>query len=225
MSSWREVLNIDVDGWVAVVRVGPVLWLALATASLAQVLRRGGASKWAAQEVTFAFGGVTTRLTPDDEVARIAHHAWTELATRKAGIPIDPDDVIAEIYDSWYQLFGALRELAKEVPVASLHRSADATTLLDTLVAVMNQGLRPHLTEHQAKFRHWWATDKQTRPRLGPQERQLKYPDYANLMAGMHEVTEGLISLTDTLRKLAHERQRESLPVRLVRLVHPRFKT
>ena len=60
-------------------------------------------------------------LMPDDEVARIAHQAWAELVTRKAGIQVDDDDVIVEVYDSWYRLcsvhFGCSLQ---EVPVSAL---------------------------------------------------------------------------------------------------------
>ena len=48
--------------------------------------------------------------------------------------------MIVEVYDSWYSLFGTLRQLAKEVPVSALHRSSDAAMLLEMLMAAMNEG-------------------------------------------------------------------------------------
>ncbi len=224
MDSWREILNLSLDSWTIEFHIGPIIWLALALIVVARVLRPSRASRWKAQEYTFAFGGFTTRLTPDDEVARIAHQAWTELATRKAGIPVEDNDLIAEVYDSWYQLFGALRKLAQEVPVTSLHDSADAKTLLSTLVAVMNNGLRPHLTEYQARFREWWRRASDTDPESSPQDRQRAYPGYDDLIAEMREVNHGLMDLAETLRQLAHEREVESIGVRVVRLVYPRYK-
>ena len=224
MSAWREILNLNVDDWTVVLRVGPSVWLALLLVIVIHILRPRGSARWKAQEVTFAFGGFRTRLTPDDEVARIAHQAWTELATRKAGIPVEDSDVITEVYDSWYQLFGALRRLAKEVPVAALHDSSDAKTLLSTLVAAMNNGLRPHLTEHQARFRDWWRRASEANPEMSPQERQRDYPQYDDLMSDMRGVNKGLMDLAETLRCLAHEREVEAVGVRLVRLVYPRYK-
>lgn len=224
MNDWREILNLNIDEWTVVLRVGPLVWLALVLAVVIHALRSRGWSRWKTQEVTFAFGGFTTRLTPDDEVARIAHQAWTELSTRKAGILVEDDDVIAEVYESWYQLFGALRLLAKEVPVAALHDSSDAKTLLDTLVAAMNSGLRPHLTEHQARFREWWRRASEAEPELTPQERQRAYPHYDALVSDMRRVNQGLMELAENLRRLAHDREIESLGVRLVRIAYPRYK-
>ena len=205
-----------------------IVWLFLLACVLVVVLihisRSSRASRWKAQEVTFTFGGMTTRLIPDDEVASIAHQAWTELITRKAGIQVDDDDIVVEVHDSWYSLFRALRLLAKEVPVSALHKSSDAKELLDTLIAVMNEVLRPHLTKHQARYRDWWRTTSDSNHSdLPPQERQREYPQYQELFSEMREVNRSLIILAETLRRLAHERDIESFHVRLIRLIHPRY--
>lgn len=173
-------------------------------------------SRWKVQEFALSFGGTTTLLIPDDDVARIAHHAWTELVSRKAGIPIEEHDVLVEVYDSWYRLFGELRKLSKEVPVSALHRQADAKTLLGILMNTMNERLRPHLTQHQARFRHWWnATSEGLQPDITPQERQRAYPQYEDLTSDMLEVNRHLVELAECLRQLAHERDTESLPTRI----------
>ena len=180
-------------------------------------------ARWKVQEVTLGFGGATMHLMPDDEVARIAHQAWAELVTRKAGIQVDYDDVIVEVYDSWYRLFGALRMLAKEVTVSALQKRSDAKKLLDTLMVTMNEGLRPHLTKHHATFRHWWERPSDLASQdMSPQERQRLYPKYEELMSDIRDVNRNLMGLADALRKLAHERERESLIVRFVRSVCPK---
>ena len=224
----RQILNLSTDGWTVVLSISAIVWLLLLACILVVVLihisRSGRASRWKAQEVTFTFGGMTTRLIPDDEVASIAHQAWAELVTRRAGIQVDDDDIVVEVYDSWYSLFRALRLLAKEVPVSALHKSSDAKELLDTLIAVMNEVLRPHLTKHQARYRDWWRTTSDSNhSNLPPQERQREYPQYQELFSEMREVNRSLIILAETLRRLAHERDIESFHVRLIRLIHPRY--
>ena len=190
-----------------------------------RLLGSGRDSRWKVQEVAFSFGGTTTRLTPDDDVARIAHQAWTELVTRKAGLQIDNDDVIIEVYDSWYHLFGAFRLLSKEVPVSALHKPSDAKTLLDTLMKTMNDGLRPHLTKYQATFRRWWelASDN-FKPDISPQKQQRAYPHYDELMSDMLVVNRNLIELAEAMRKLAHEREAEPLHIRIFHLIYPKSK-
>ena len=186
--------------------------------------RRSRAPRWKPQEVTLGFGGLTTRLIPDDDVAGIAHQAWAELVTRKAGIQVEDDDLIVEVYDSWYTLFSVLRILAKEVPVSTLQKPSDAKTLLDTLMTTMNEGLRPHLSKYHAAFRHWWERLPNAATQdVSPQERQRQYPKYQELMSDMRDVNRNLLGTAETLRRLAHERERESLivcPIRSIRLRH-----
>ena len=205
-----QLLNLSVDGPLVVLRFSLWLLLILGGVLLIWLVVRlaVSGSRWKSQEVSLSFKGPTVRLVPDDEVARIAHQAWAELASRKAGILVEDDDVIVEVYNSWYALFGALRQLVKEVPVSALHRSSDAKTLLDMLMATINEGLRPHLTKYQARFRSWWKSSADSASEaLSPQERQREYPEYEELFADMREVNRNLIKLAESLRRLAHERE------------------
>lgn len=226
--SWLErVLEVRFDDWGLTLRFGPVLLGLLVLVTVIRVLSRREGSRWKPQVLNLGLGGVAScTLLPDDDVTRIAHEAWVELATRKAAIPVQADDVLVEVYDSWYELFRALRQLARQVPARVLHRSADAKTLLDTLVLAMNLGLRPHLTRYQAAFRDWWgrcAADAELAG-LTPQERQARYPGFVELKADMLSVNAGLIEMAAGLRRLAHDRQPAPWRVRLVRLVWPRYK-
>ena len=64
--------------------------------------------RFKATRLNIKLGGVgKVELTPNTQDLNIAHQIWTELVTRKAAIPIDPEhDVIHEVYDSLYHLFG-----------------------------------------------------------------------------------------------------------------------
>jgi hypothetical protein len=128
--SWRELVHVRIDeplslsltlGW-------PVLLLVLLAGVLPftpPVRRR--IDRWRAEEMDVAFGGIKIHVKRTNEVIRIAHAAWTEVVTRKAAIPYDPaDDLIVEIYDSWYALFTELRALTRSVPAEQLRRSQDA---------------------------------------------------------------------------------------------------
>jgi len=229
MDWWQSLLKVDIRDWGIEVAIGPVL---IGLVFAAFVLRHLGGqshrSRWKVTEVKFNFGGLADySLLPDDDVARIAHEAWTELATRKAGIRVDENDVIVEVYDSWYVLFASLRQLAREVPVRVLHNSADGQKLLNTLVDAMNLGLRPHLTTYQATFRDWWAKalEDPALMELTPTERQREYSGYNEIIREMRVVNDGLIDMAESLRRLAHEREVAPAWIRLVRWVRPSFKT
>ena len=55
--------------------------------------------------------GQKIKIKPNYTNIDIAYKIWVELNTRKIGLAIDFDnDVIVEIYKSWYQFFGITRE-------------------------------------------------------------------------------------------------------------------
>lgn len=61
--------------------------------------------------------GQKITIKPNYINIEIAYKIWVELSTRKVGLPIDfENDVIVEVYKSWYQFFGITRELIKALP-------------------------------------------------------------------------------------------------------------
>lgn len=155
-------------------------------------------------EVNFAdLGSVSIKPNKDD--IQIAHRAWLELATRKAGLPFDPEhDVILEVYDSWHELFGRLRELAKECPATKVRTDEDTRQLLLTLIQVLNKGLRPHLTRWQARFRRWYEAElADAAPHETPQEVQRRFPQYAELTTDLSGVQAGIRRYMTLLKGLA----------------------
>ena len=134
----------------------------------------------------------------------IAHRIYIELITRKAAIEIDENhDVIEEIYDSWYSLFQITREEIKKLSGNVLEKNQYSDALIQIAADVLNKGLRPHLTEHQARFRRWFNHEL---TEVGNnfknlQEIQKKYPDYENLIKSMKEVNLILINYATQLKK------------------------
>ena len=143
-------------------------------------------------------------MKPNQEVAGIAHRAWTEIVTRKAGQTFDEEnDVIVEVYDSWYQLFGEFRSLLKSIPADRLRKDEDARTLSDALLRAMNEVLRPHLTRHQARFRAWYTLALEKTPEATPQELQSRYPDFKALIEDLKSVNATFVQFADALEKIA----------------------
>lgn len=150
----------------------------------------------------FGLGNVTIRPTID--VRQLAHEAWTELVTRKAALPFDPKhDTIVDIYSSWYAMFGEVRSLVRNVPASSLSNGSDAEELVRLLVGILNEGVRPHLTCWQARFRRWYDCQAKDRPRDAPQAIQRDYPEYAQLEADLIQVSAGLADFADDLHRIA----------------------
>lgn len=157
------------------------------------------------EELNISLGGQhSIKIKPNHEVAKIAHKAWAELVTRKAGLMFDPDhDVIVEVYSSWYELFKEMRALIKDIDASRL-KNADTLKLVNLLVDSLNKGVRPHLTKWQAKFRKWYTAelDKDKDNKKTPQEIQKEYPDYDEMVKELKEVNQQLVSYANEIKKL-----------------------
>jgi hypothetical protein len=151
-------------------------------------------------------GGIgSAEIRPTIEDVAIAHRIWTELVTRKAAIPIDTEhDVILEVYDSWYSLFGRVRELVGQLPPELVRDDAATKEIIRIAIESLNLGLRPHLTRWQARFRNWYSQQSDALKIKTPQEVQRDYPDYDTLIADMRAVNIDLIQYAAELQKITH---------------------
>lgn len=149
-------------------------------------------------------GGVgKVEFRPNVEDIQIAHRLWTELVTRKAALPIDPEnDVIIEIYDSWYALFLRVRQLLGDIPGHLVRRDKSTRELVRIATETLNSGLRPHLTQWQARFRNWYAHRLEDLKNKTPQEVQREFPEYEFLISDMRRVNEQLVQYAGELQKV-----------------------
>lgn len=153
----------------------------------------------------------SVELRPNNEDVQIAHRIWTELVTRKAAQPIDIEhDVIVEIYDSWYALFGRIRQLISDIPGHMLRHEKSTQELVRIATQTLNNGLRPHLTRWQARFRHWYANCPDVEKENCPQDCQRKFPDYALLIDDLKNVNGQLIQYAHELEKIIHGHDAET---------------
>ncbi len=207
--SWRDVVDLRfMDDGRLVLELGPVLLILLGVAVAAFLYRavswRPLLQRWEPVEANLRLGGIgSLKIRPNHDDVQVAHRAWVELATRKAGLPLDREnDVIVEIYDSWYELFGEMRRLAEEFPAQKL-RADDTRKVVDLIVEALNRGLRPHLTRWQARFRRWYDQAAMANPDMSPQEVQRLYPHYEELVTDLERVNGELLEYIDLLKALA----------------------
>ena len=142
-------------------------------------------------------------IEKNKDISRIAHKAWVEIMTRKVGLLFEEDkDVIVEVYNSWYSLFGIIRDLLKEIEPRK--QDKDLEKLENVLVQTLNYGLRPHLTKWQAKYRRWYnqEIEKDVNNELSPQEIQKKYKKYDELIGDLKETNKQMVQFAEELKKL-----------------------
>jgi hypothetical protein len=155
-------------------------------------------------EVNINLGGIgCMKICPTWEDIQIAHQIWTELITRRAAIPFDPeDDVIVEVYDSWYALFQRTRQLIGDIPGKCIRRDKSTQQIVKIATESLNLGLRPHLTKWQARYRNWWRNSEDALKTATPQEHQKTFPQYAELVGEMLGVNKLMIEYASQLQKI-----------------------
>ena len=156
-------------------------------------------------KLKYTIGGVEVEyeIIRNYKNIEIAHKIYIELITRKAAIEMEEGkDVIVEVYNSWYSLFQITREELKSFDGILLKDNNTSAQLVKLLTDILNKGLRPHLTEYQAKFRKWYSEKLEEIKFLSPQQIQTQYEEIEPLMKSMKEVNRTLIEYSEQLRKI-----------------------
>jgi hypothetical protein len=167
---------------------------------------RRGVKTYEIDEAEIGIGNQKVKIKPNYQDMQIAYKLWVEISTRKIGLKIDLDnDIITEIYNSWYEFFKLTRELIKDIPVSKIRKDESTKELVRIAIEVLNEGMRPHLTKWQARYRKWYneEIEKNENNSLSPQEIQKKYPEYENLIKEMIEINQKLIEYRNKLRQIA----------------------
>lgn len=99
------------------------------------------------------------------------------------------------------------RELVKSIPVQQM-RFGSTRAIVNLSVEVLNEGIRPHLTQWQARFRRWYDYELERKGDdvsaiLEPQEIQKKFPKYDELCKDMERVNQSLMRYREKMRQLA----------------------
>ena len=148
---------------------------------------------------TLSIGSFSIDLECNKDVKSLANEVYIELSTRKISLPFDEtNDLITEVYDSWYNVFEKFRQILKNMPIKKQDKSIEKLTNL--IIKILNEELRPHLTKWQAKFRKWYDDNKNTNKE--PQIIQREYPKYYELVEDLKRVNREMIELTEALEKI-----------------------
>lgn len=197
------VFSIDLNVWLLLLIIGLTF--------LIRYLIKKYKQKSSIQEdvelvkIKYKIGGADFeyQITRNYQNIEIAHKIYIELITRKAAIEIeDGKDVIVEIYNSWYSLFKITRDELKSFNGKLLKDSNTSQELVLLLTDVLNKGLRPHLTEYQARFRKWYSEQLDKNSGESPQKIQTSFEQYEELMSSMKDVNKTLIEYSEQLKKI-----------------------
>lgn len=195
-------INITLDNIIVVVIL--IVLIVLVAYIIYKVIRKIFIRKFKVVDMNINIANIgNISIEKNKDVSKIAHKAWVEIMTRKVGLVFEEDkDVIVEVYNSWYALFGIIRELLKEIEPRK--KDTDIEKLEIVLIKTLNYGLRPHLTKWQAKYRRWYEQEigKEINNQLSPQEIQKKYNKYDELITDLKETNKQMVQFAEELKKL-----------------------
>ena len=191
----KNSLSIELSVWLGVIALIIAAWL---------IYRYFRTNSFSFVEMNIKLGGLgAIKFKPNLEDVQIAHKIWTELVTRKAALKIDPEhDVIVEVYNSWHVLFGKVRDLISDIPAEKIRREKSTQKLIEIATGTLNLGLRPHLTQWQARFRSWYESQQEKLKTMTPQELQREFDQYDELILDMQRINVELIDYAKQLKKI-----------------------
>lgn len=196
LESWNIfVLKFN---WIAVVVALILLWGI--SFLMKKCLNYANQKSVTVDEVNLGIGNSSIKLSYNKKEQEIAYKIWVELSTRKIGLRFDKEnDVIEEVYDSWYKFFETTRELLKDIPA---NRISSSGNLIELTEKVLNIGIRPHLTRWQAKYRKWYGEELENSSGT-PQDIQKEYPEYMILIEDLVETNEKIIEYKKLMKRIA----------------------
>lgn len=191
-------IAVEFGAWVA----PTLILMLLGLAGWAWFRGKIGIGSFDLDSAEIGIGDTKVSFSPNSTDRQIAYAIWVELSTRKIGLEIDPEhDVISEVYDSWYSFFGVTRELIKAVPAHKL-KSKGTRAIVRALVHVLNEGLRPHLTHWQARYRRWYKSVEPDDTRE-PQVIQKDYPKHQEQIDDLLRINAKLVRYRRVMYELA----------------------
>ena len=200
-----DIFNISFDGctkiivsvnWIAIVIL--IVLVIVAAHVLKKVGLLIGRRSISVDQANIGIGNSSVTLKFNKKDQEIAYKLWVEQSTRKIGLPFDENDVISEVYDSWYAFFGIARDLLKDLPAERLAYSGE---LVDLTQKVLNNGLRPHLTKWQAKYRKWYFENSNKEG--SPQDIQKAFPEYEELLSDLKATNQTMINYKTLMHRIA----------------------
>jgi hypothetical protein len=99
-------------------------------------------------------------------------------------------------------MFGIVRDLLKNIEPNKKDKNLEK--LENILIEILNNGLRPHLTKWQAKFRRWYnyEIEKKENSNISPQDIQKNFPEYNELVKDLKDTNILMVRFAQELRKL-----------------------
>ncbi len=149
--------------------------------------------------LNFPFGLGNITLDATNQTRLLAWKIYIQLKTRKASLPFDEEhDVIIDILKSLDEIFPVAREILSQIKP---YVECQQMSVSDCVLRVLNDGIRPYLTQWNSRYRKWWdsAIENPSNKMKSPQEIQREFPEYDKLISDLKKMNDELTKYADEL--------------------------
>lgn len=144
----------------------------------------------------FGLGSASWEADPTEQNA--AWELYVELVTRIAVQPLDAErGTVREALNSLYSLFGSTRDILRKAgpKVGASHESVGGIA-----IAVLNQGLRPFLSQWHPQLQAWEARQDAT---ISPQEHEKTWEHEPAVRAELEDLRQELETYAHALATIS----------------------
>ena len=185
-----------------------ILWLGMFIGVILSIacwyffLRRQYRTAQITLSLPFGLGNVVYEASDQDRV--LAWKMYVQLKTRKAALLFDEEfDIISNVHDSLHDIFAVTRDLLSEIRP---YHGETQKNIADFVLRVLNDGIRPHLTQWHAAFRGWWdnANTVTENSRKSPGDLQKEFPQHKELVSDLKRMNDELAKYAEELLEVVH---------------------
>ena len=140
-------------------------------------------------------------LKVDKKLQKIARETYVELKYRKIAVPLNENDVLSEVLNSYYDCFQKLRNFLK---VLGDHKQEKE--LFNYISTFLNKDLRSFLEQHQHKYREWIKKQKELPSYVNEITSQKEYEHYAAIISAIKNIHETSNKICDCCKNIGYNK-------------------
>lgn len=152
-------------------------------------------------------------INTNKNIKKIAWELYCELTTRVGVVDFKEDeDIIIYCLDSWYKFFNFARQKIKELKIPKVDKKKSKKIdkknpkmkniyLVEVILSLLNEQLRPFLRKWHGIFRHYWNYDSDEKEY--PIERQNKFKNYNEIIQDLLAMQKKLKETSEGLYEIA----------------------
>lgn len=144
---------------------------------------------------------LTVNVAKSDRLA--AWRIYSQIKTRVAAIDFNEKyDSVLLVHESLYKVFDVIRTEISEIPIDRVKKNR-ADAMVDFYLGILNEGIRPHLTQWHIPLKQWVENEQKKHPDQSILELEQRYPRRKELLESLAAMNNRMKSYSNELLRIA----------------------